>query len=193
MIYHLPVAVNRYFAKIAHVSTTLKSLRALSDPTRLRIVALLEKDELSVNELQEITRMGQSRISTHLGLLQDSGLVQSRRDGKRTFYKLSPPANGAAGEFIQLAIRGARELPEHAGDQINLKRILSRRREQAQVYFNQVAGRFDRVYGPGRSWQAFGHLLLRILPPLVVADLGSGRRSAERIAGAALPEGHRGG
>jgi ubiquinone/menaquinone biosynthesis C-methylase UbiE len=51
---------------------------------------------------------------------------------------------------------------------------LNRRREQAQVYFNQVAGRFDRVYGPGRSWQAFGHLLLRVLPPLVVADLGSG-------------------
>ena len=65
-------------------------------------------------------------------------------------------------------------MPEHSGDQINLKRILNRRREQAQVYFNQVAGRFDRVYGPGRSWQAFGHLLLRILPPLVVADLGSG-------------------
>ncbi len=156
------------------MSTTLKSLRALSDPTRLRIVALLEKDELSVNELQEITRMGQSRISTHLGLLQDSGLVHSRREGKRTFYKLNAAANGAVGEFIQLAIRGAKELPEHSGDQINLKRILNRRREQAQVYFNQVAGRFDRVYGPGRSWQAFGHLLLRILPPLVVADLGSG-------------------
>src|SRR5271169_3446949 len=154
--------------------STLKSLRALSDPTRLRIVALLEKDELSVNELQEITRMGQSRISTHLGLLQDSGLVQSRRDGKRTFYKLTSPANGVTGEIIQLALRGATELPEHAADLINLKRILSRRREQAQVYFNQVAGRFDRVYGPGRSWEAFGHLLLRILPPLVVADLGSG-------------------
>ena len=156
------------------MSSTLKSLRALSDSTRLRIVALLEKDELSVHELQEITRMGQSRISTHLRLLQDSGLVQSRREGKRTFYKLPPPASGVPGEFIQLAIRGVRELPEHTGDQINLKRILSRRREQAQLYFNQVAGRFDRVYGPGRSWQAFGHLLLRILPPLVVADLGSG-------------------
>lgn len=156
------------------MSTTLKSLRALSDPTRLRIVALLEKDELSVNELQEITRMGQSRISTHLGLLQDSGLVQSRREGKRTFYRLNALANGAAGEFIQLAIRGAKELPDHDDDQINLKRILTLRREQAQLFFNQVAGRFDRVYGPGRSWQAFGHLLLRILPPLVVADLGAG-------------------
>src|SRR5262245_18914677 len=129
------------------MSTTLKSLRALSDPTRLRIIALLEKDELSVNELQEVTRMGQSRISTHLGLLQDSGLVQSRREGKRTFYKLNPVAGQVVGEFIQLAIRGARELPEHQGDEINLKRILARRNEQEQVYFNQVAGRFDRVYG----------------------------------------------
>lgn len=156
------------------MATTLKLLRALSDPTRLRIIALLEREELSVNELQEITRMGQSRISTHLGLLQEAALVQSRREGKRTFYKLQPAANGAALEFIQLAIRGAKELPEHGADQVNLKRILARRNEQAQVYFNQVAGRFDRSYGPGRSWEAFGHLLLRILPPLVVADLGSG-------------------
>jgi ArsR family transcriptional regulator len=156
------------------MSAILKSLRALSDATRLRIVALLETDELSVNELQEITRMGQSRISTHLGLLQDSGLVQSRREGKRTFYKLNPQLNGSGKEFIQLAVRGAKELEEHAADQINLKRILNRRREQAQLFFNQVAGRFDRIYGPGRSWQAFGHLLLRILPPLVVADLGAG-------------------
>jgi ubiquinone/menaquinone biosynthesis C-methylase UbiE/DNA-binding transcriptional ArsR family regulator len=156
------------------MSATLKSLRALSDATRLRIVALLERDELSVNELQEITRLGQSRISTHLGLLQDSGLIQSRREGKRTFYKLNSQTGGATAEFIQLAIRGAKELGEHSSDQINMKRVVNRRREQAQVYFNQIAGRFDRVYGPGRSWQAFGHLLLRILPPLVVADLGAG-------------------
>ncbi|MCX6894483.1 MAG: metalloregulator ArsR/SmtB family transcription factor [Verrucomicrobia bacterium] len=156
------------------MTSTLKSLRALSDPTRLRIVALLEKEELSVNELQEITRLGQSRISTHLGLLADCALVRSRREGKRSFYRLNPHADAVAGEFIQLAIRGAKELPEHASDQINLKRILGRRNEQAQVYFNQVAGRFDRVYGPGRSWEAFGHLLLRILPPIVVADLGAG-------------------
>ena len=156
------------------MSATLKSLRALSDPTRLRIVALLERDELSVAELQEITRLGQSRISTHLGLLQDSELVQSRREGKRAFYKLNEAAGATEREFIQLAIRGAKELPENTGDQINLKRVLARRREQAEVYFNQIAGRFDRVYGPGRSWQAFGHLLLRVMPPLVVADLGAG-------------------
>src|SRR6185436_3158544 len=74
----------------------------------------------------------------------------------------------------QLATRAAKEMPDHTADQVNLKRVLTRRTQQAQVYFNQVAGRFDRSYGPGRSWQAFGHLLLRILPPIVVADLGSG-------------------
>ena len=153
---------------------TLRSFRALSDPTRLRIVSLLERDELSVNELQEITRLGQSRISTHLGLLLDSGLLQSRREGKRTFYRLNPSPDEAGRDILKLAIRGAAELPEQEGDQVNLRRILTRRTEQAQVYFNQVAGRFDRSYGPGRSWQAFGHLLLRVLPPLVVADLGSG-------------------
>jgi ubiquinone/menaquinone biosynthesis C-methylase UbiE/DNA-binding transcriptional ArsR family regulator len=156
------------------MSAILKSLRALSDPTRLRIMALLERHELSVNELQEITRLGQSRISTHLGLLQESGLLESRREGKRTFYKIAASADGVAGEFIRLAVRGAEELPDQAADQLNLKRILLRRTQQAQLYFNQVAGRFDRSYGPGRSWQAFGQLLLRILPPIVVADLGAG-------------------
>src|SRR3954447_7415896 len=106
------------------MASTLKSLRALSDPTRLRIIALLEREELSVNELQEITRMGQSRISTHLGLLQDAELLQSRREGKRTFYKLESKADDLAQEFIQLAIRAAKELPEFGSDQINLKRIL---------------------------------------------------------------------
>ncbi|MEJ2244572.1 MAG: metalloregulator ArsR/SmtB family transcription factor [Acidobacteriota bacterium] len=154
--------------------STLKYLRAISDATRLRILSLLEKNELSVHEMQEITGMGQSRISTHLAQLLDSELVQSRKEGKRSYYRQNPELTGAGADFLQLAIPGARELPDYSSDKINLKRILKRRQDQAQVYFNQVAGRFDRVYGPGRSWQAFGHLLLRILPPLVVADLGSG-------------------
>src|SRR4026207_1691111 len=106
------------------MSSTLKSLRALADPTRLRIIALLERDELSVNELQEITHMGQSRISTHLGLLQDAELLESRREGKRTFYRLNSGADALAREFITLAGRGVKELPDHSSDQVNLKRIL---------------------------------------------------------------------
>jgi ubiquinone/menaquinone biosynthesis C-methylase UbiE len=153
---------------------TLKLLRALADPTRLRIMALLEGQELSVHELQEITRLGQSRISTHLGQLQDAGLLESRREGKRTFYQVQPSLEVAVRDAVQFAVRGARELPEHAQDKLNLKRTLARRTALEKVYFDQVAGRFDRSYGPGRSWQAFGQLLLRILPPLRVADLGSG-------------------
>lgn len=118
--------------------------------------------------------MGQSRISTHLGLLQDAGLLESRRDGKRAFYRINSEAGEAEHEFIRLAVRGAKELPENGADELNLKRVLTRRTQEEENYFNQVAGRFDRSYGPGRSWQAFGHLLLRILPPLVIADLGSG-------------------
>jgi len=156
------------------MSSTLKLMRALGDPTRLRIILLLERDELSVNELQEITRMGQSRISTHLKQLQDAEMVQSRRDGKRTFYRLNPASDQLVKEFIEIAHRASKEIPEHGSDQVNLKRILARRSEQAQLYFNQIAGRFDRSYGPGRSWQAFGQMLLRIIPPLVVADLGAG-------------------
>src|SRR5580698_6076751 len=116
------------------MSAILKSLRALSDPTRLRIVALLEKNELSVNELQEITKMGQSRISTHLGLLQESGLLESRRDGKRTFYKIAGCSDPSTAEFIRLAVRGAKELPENGPDQLNLKRIVQRRAQEAELY-----------------------------------------------------------
>lgn len=152
---------------------TLKALRALADPTRLRLLALLQSEELSVHELQEITRLGQSRISTHLGLLAEAGLVRPRREGKRTFYRLHP-ATGSASELLRLALRGAAELPEREADQINLRRVLDLRAHRERLYFNQVAGRFGRSYGPGRSWQAFGQLLLRILPPLTVADLGSG-------------------
>jgi ArsR family transcriptional regulator len=148
------------------MSSTLKALRALADPTRLRLMALLERDELSVNE--------QSRISTHLGQLQQAALVESRREGKRTFYTRNSDPDDTARRFIEIAIRGGKEVAEHAADQVNLKRILDLRNQQEQVYFNQVAGRFDRSYGPGRSWQAFGHMLLRILPPLEIADLGSG-------------------
>jgi ArsR family transcriptional regulator len=156
------------------MSSTIKVFRVLSDPTRLRLVALLAGQELSVHELQEVTRMGQSRISTHLGMLQDAGLVSLRREGKRSFYRMVAVPGGGAAEALQLGLRAAQELPERADDAANLRRVLKRREEQAEVYFNQVAGRFDRVYGPGRSWQAFGHLLLRILPPIEVADLGSG-------------------
>jgi len=154
------------------MSQTLKTLRALGDPTRLRLLALLDCEELSVNELQAITGLGQSRISTHLGQLQETSLVASRRDGKRSLYRAETPTK--ARDSLALARQAAAEISEHDADQAGLRRVLDERNHHARLFFNQVAGRFDRQYGPGRSWQAFGHFLLRILPPLDIADLGSG-------------------
>lgn len=152
----------------------VSSLKVLSDSTRLRLIALLAVDELSVNELQETTHMGQSRISTHLGQLQKQGFLTSRRDGKRVFYRLQPATEQHRRSLLELALKGAQELEGFESDQINLKRLLDRRENQAKRYFNQIAGRFDRSYGPGRSWQAFGQMLLRLIPEIDIADLGSG-------------------
>ena len=173
------------------MSATLKSLRALSDPTRLRIVALLEKDELSVNELQEITRMGQSRISTHLGLLQDSGLVQSRREGKRTFYKLSPHGERRRGRIHPTGhprregTAGARRRPDQP-------------EADPRPPPRTGAGLFQPGGGAVRPGLRPGPVVAGLRPSAAADSAaaggggpGLGRGAVERIAGAALQEGHR--
>lgn len=156
------------------MADTLKHLRAVADPTRLRLLALLAEDELSVAELCDITQLAQSRISTHLGQLAEAGLLEARRDGKRTFYRWRPAADPDTRALLKLALAGASQQPEAASDAINLRRTRSLRADQAKALFYEVAGRFGRSYGPGRSWQAFGQLLLRMLPAVEVADLGAG-------------------
>ncbi len=153
----------------------VKYLKTLADPTRLRILALLRQEELSVYELQSITKMGQSRISTHLSILQEGSLVSARPHGRRTLYKFSPESlEKGLMQIVNTALDEADKLPEYANDCLNLKHVLALRTDETRLYFNQVAGRFDRQYGPGRSWQAFGQFLLKILPPMTIADLGSG-------------------
>ena len=154
------------------MASTLKALRALSAPPRVRLMALLSESELTVRELTDITAMRQSGISMHLSQLQEAGLVESSREGKNAYYRVVRANDNA--KLIELAAAGATEIAEHDSDRRNLKRILERRENQDLVYFNRVAGRFDSVYGPGRSWQAFGQLLLRLVPEIIVAELGSG-------------------
>lgn len=153
---------------------TLKALRSISDPTRLRLLALLKGHELSVAEIQEITKLAQSRISTHLGNLQDAGLVKSQKKGKRSIYSEVPQVEPFLDQILEKVIHNSDEIPEIADDQVNLRRILERQKDLAQAYFHQAAGCFDRIYGPGRSWETFGKALLRMLPKIEVADLGSG-------------------
>ncbi len=160
------------------MASIVKWLRVLSDPTRLRLLLLLSEEELTVAELQEILSMGQSRISVNLGQLKREGLAADRRVGKNIFYS----AKNATSEPLQTLLAAARgDLAESARDQGALALVLRKRKDRAAEYFNRLAGRFGRTYVPGRSWQALAHALFRLLPPMVIADLGAGEGTLSQL------------
>jgi len=171
------------------VNSALDTLKILSDPTRLRLLVLLLKEELSVAELQEILGMAQSRISSQLALLRQAGFVADRRDGKKAFYSLRGDLPPRPLALLKAAADSVAETPEFGEDRENLDRILQKRRRVAEQYFTLLAGRLGKGYCPGRTWEAIGHLALRLAPPIVVADLGAGEglisqllaRRAERV------------
>ena len=151
-----------------------ETLKLLADSTRIRILSLLTREELSVAELQEVLDMGQSRISSHLGLLRQGELVHDRREGKKTFYALNrrfDPQGFALMEAACASVHGSEQI---ISDHTNLKRILEKRKQQSEQYFNSVAGRLGKNYCPGRSWEAIGHFLLHLTPKIRIADLGAG-------------------
>ena len=148
--------------------------QTLHDSTRLRILALLEEEELSVAELQEILHLGQSRISTHLAHLRRVGLVQPRREGKRTYYSLVKKLDKPARQILDSALLTLEEVPGAKADSSGLKLVLEKRRTAAREYFNRVAGRLGKSFCPGRTWTEIGPLLAHLVPNVVVADLGAG-------------------
>ncbi|MGP8269026.1 MAG: ArsR/SmtB family transcription factor [Terracidiphilus sp.] len=151
----------------------VKTLRAVADPNRLRILLLLCGEELSVAELQEILSMGQSTISTHLSQLKQVGLVEDRRTGKSNLYR--PAGTSGAGSVLdQLLERAKQEIPEAAADQASMRRVVKKRQDKMRSFFDSVAGRLGKDYVPGRSWKSVAEALLRLMPPLVIADLGAG-------------------
>ena len=189
----------------------VKILRVVADPNRLRILLLLEGEELSVAELQEILVMGQSTISTHLSQLKQAGLVEDRRTGKNNLYRLAsqpaeprvtttiaesdvvkgrdlsraealePKGNRALapeenlGSLLhELLDRARREIPEAQPDQAARRRVLHKRQDKMRAFFDSVAGRLGRNYVPGKSWKSLAEALLRLIPPVTVADLGAG-------------------
>jgi ArsR family transcriptional regulator len=165
------------------MASTINLLRLLADPTRLRLLLLLEEEELSVAELQEILGMGQSRISSHLAQLKRAGVVDDRRSGKNVYYgpgKLRE-GNGAHARVNEIVRTLAREMPETARDRTALKLTLRKRQDKAREYFDELAGKFGRSYVPGRSWQALAHTLITLLPPLTVADLGAGEGTLAQL------------
>jgi ubiquinone/menaquinone biosynthesis C-methylase UbiE len=148
--------------------------QTLHDPTRLRILALLEEEELSVAELQEILHLGQSRISTHLAHLRRVGLVQPRREGKRTYYSLVKKLTKESRQILDSALLTLAEVPGAKADGAGLKLVLEKRRSTAREHFNRVAGRLGKSFCPGRTWTEIGPLLAQLVPHVVVADLGAG-------------------
>ncbi|MBX6325567.1 MAG: metalloregulator ArsR/SmtB family transcription factor [Chthoniobacterales bacterium] len=162
--------------------STINLLRLLADPTRLRLLLLLEQEELSVAELQQILGMGQSRISSHLAQLKRAGVVADRRVGKNVYYGSNHGRRNAQRERLAEITRLlAHDLPESARDRTGLKLILHKRQDKARKYFDELAGRFGRGYVPGRSWKALAHTLITLLPPLSVADLGAGEGTLSQL------------
>ncbi len=151
----------------------LKSLRLLGDKGRVRILRLLAKEELSVAELQEILGMGQSRISMALSQLRQADFVDVRKSGQKSIYRMCTPA-GAQKILDEVLAKSCDEIAECAQDDEGLKLILSRRKDRLRNYFDELAGRFGRSYVPGRSWKSLSEMLLKLLPPLVIADIGAG-------------------
>lgn len=151
----------------------LKALRLLGDEGRVRILRLLNKEELSVAELQEILGMGQSRISMQLSQLKQAGFVEVRRAGQKSLYRLAAPT-GSKAILTETLERSTSEIAAARQDDGALELILSKRKNKLRSYFDELAGRFGRNYVPGRSWEGLAEVLLRLLPPLVIADLGAG-------------------
>jgi ubiquinone/menaquinone biosynthesis C-methylase UbiE/DNA-binding transcriptional ArsR family regulator len=152
-----------------------KTLRVLADPNRLRILLLLKDEELSVAELQEILAMGQSTISTHLSQLKQAELVEDRRTGKSSLYRLCPVDRGILKEVLANA---KAEIVEAIADKAAMRRVLKKRQEKTRAFFDNVAGRLGKDYVPGKSWKSLAEALLRLMPPTVVADLGAGEGSS---------------
>ncbi len=159
------------------MASILKSLRLLADPSRLRILLLLENEELSVAELQEILSMGQSRISTHLSQLKQAELVEDRRTGKNILYSLKPQPQS----LLAVLRQGLLEIPEAVHDAAALQLILRKRQDRMRGYFDSLAGKFGRAYLPGRSWQGLAEMLLKLMPPMVIADLGAGEGTFSQL------------
>jgi ArsR family transcriptional regulator len=150
---------------------TSRLLRALADETRMRILHLLAQEELSGTDLMEILNMGQSRISTHLALLKEVGLVLDRKAGRRTFFSIAP---GPAAGFWESVQGENATAPEFAADTAGLKALRERNRSERRAYFDRVAASFGDELLPGRTWEGLARAVLQLAPRARYADLGIG-------------------
>ncbi|NOT30773.1 MAG: metalloregulator ArsR/SmtB family transcription factor [Planctomycetes bacterium] len=137
----------------------------------MRLLHLLAQEELSGTDLMEILNMGQSRVSTHLALLKEVGLVQDRKAGRRTFYSIA--AGPAAGFWGTIQGENA-TAPEFEADEAGLRALRERSRSERRAYFDRVAASFGDELLPGRTWEGLARGVLQLAPRARYADLGIG-------------------
>jgi SAM-dependent methyltransferase len=158
----------------SHLDATVALLALLADPTRLRLLHLCDGEELTVAELQRITDLPQSRVSTHLGKLRAAGLLLDRRAGTSTFYMLRTEAlsEEVLGVWDLLRTKSADDRVLQA-DRKRRDAVVDARRTQA-AWPDEVAGRMEHHYSPGRTWEATARGLIGLLHLGDVLDIGSG-------------------
>ncbi len=150
----------------------LKTLRAASDPNRIRILLLLKAEELSVAELQEILTLGQSTISMHLQQLRQADVVEDRRAGKSVLYRL---ARKPGAMLESLLAQAEKEIEEAGADRAAMRRVMKKREERTRAFFDSMAGKVGKDYVPGKTWKSTAEGLLRMLAKgLTIADVGAG-------------------
>jgi ArsR family transcriptional regulator len=151
----------------------MAALQALTDRTRVRLLALLEDEELSVAELTRVLDAPQSRVSTHLARLREAGFLVDRAEGASNRYRLAdgamPQPARAALEAMHDAIAGDAEI---ARDRERRARVLADR--AAVAWADRVAGSLERQYSPGRTWEALARSLLLLTDLGDVVDVGAG-------------------
>ncbi len=148
-------------------------LKVLADATRVRLLALLEHEELTVAELSSITRLAQPRVSTHLARLKEAGLVRDRRAGVSAYYRFDEETLDAAQRVLWRTLREGSDDPLLRQDAERIPPVLAARAADAN-WADSVAGDMERHYSPGRTWEALARSALPLLAPGRVLDIASG-------------------
>jgi ArsR family transcriptional regulator len=150
--------------------------KALADPTRLRILSLTMSRELNVQELMEVLSMGQSRVSRHLRILADGGLLECRRDGLWAFYRV--PAEGEGRRFLDTLAPLLAEEPLLSEDRERAARMDAAKRGRARRFFDALAPEWNRRKAELLGGSELEKKVLALLPACrVAADLGCGTGS----------------
>lgn len=147
--------------------------RLLADPTRLRLLLLLDREEMSVAELSGITQLAQPRVSTHLAKLKESGLIADRRDGVFVYYRIAEGVTDSSLEELWRFLRQNTADPLLRQDRERIPQVLNQRKGPG-TWADSVAGDMERHYSPGRTWEATARGLVHLLDPGDVLDIASG-------------------